>query len=209
MTPNLNLVDIENNKLETAVFMSRSGQQPVPTIRLRALNLKYLKLTGVSNQKLFLHTCRNLNKLEFNFLSLDLDRIEQFLKYIPFLKKLIIKDCQNISEGESKPLSIPPRLEEIIIHNLQDGLVEFSKTDLREVKHMSILKAKLDIKGIFSSRAKFSKEKLEYLYVILDNTTLDTEERDKFYELEDYLDSIGSRIADRTFNDSEYEKFFT
>lgn len=209
VTPHLNLVDIENNNVETAVIMSGSAQETVPTIRLRALNLKSLNLKGVSTQKLFLHSCRNLHKLEFNSLTLHRDRMEQISKYIPVLKKLIIKECKVINTAESKPLSIPPRLEEIIIHNLQDGMIDFSKTELREVKHMSILKAKLDIEGIFSSKAKFSKEKLEYLYVILDNDTkLSGDEKKKFYDLDDYLISIGSRIADRTINDMEYEKFF-
>ena len=67
----------------------------------------------------------------------------------------------------------------------------------------------MSVEDIFTAKDKFSREKLDYLYIILDNMDKPTDDlKLQFNKLEYYLESIGSRVIQRTHTDSEYEHFF-
>lgn len=210
VSSHIQLVALENNKVEILQMNSRVSEPVSPHIHIRSVNLKTIVIKNVGLQNLILHNCRNLTSLSLEFLELGTGRTNQLLNFIPRLKKLHLKHCQ-FTDGDpaTNKLEIPPRLEDILIHNFKNGNIDFSKTTLDGLKRASLLFVKMSVEDIFTAKDKFSREKLDYLYIILDNMDKpELEQRQKFYELEDYLESIGSRVIQRTHTDSEYEKIF-
>jgi len=203
-------VAIENNKVESILVNSPTEVPISPIIHIRALNLQILQIKNVSLQNLILHNCGNLTTLSLELLELGTERTNQLFNFIPRLKKLHLKHCKFIGgNAVTNKLIIPPRLEDILIHNFDNGTIDFSETTLDGLKRASLLFVKMSVKEILDAKDKFSREKLDYLYIILDNMDKpESEQRQKFYELEDYLESIGSRVIQRTHTDSEYEHFF-
>ena len=203
-------VAIENNKVESILVNSPTEVPISPIIHIRALNLQILQIKNVSLQNLILHNCGNLTTLSLELLELGTERTNQLFNFIPRLKKLHLKHCKFIGgEATTNKLIIPPRLEDILIHNFDNGTIDFSETTLDGLKRASLLFVKMSVKDIFDAKDKFSREKLDYLYIILDNMDKpESQQRKSFYELEDYLESIGSRVIQRTHTDSEYEHFF-